>query len=55
MISEQILVTARQLAYALMKFAHDRSPDDRKNIAQLQGQLCKLVRDEEDEDDPHRV
>ena len=38
--------TARNLANTLMAFARDRREDDKKLIAQLHTELCKLRREE---------
>jgi hypothetical protein len=42
---------ARELADCLMKFARDRSSDDRKQIGAIQTELCKLRRSEIAEQD----
>lgn len=40
----------RELAHTLNKFAHDRDPEQRKQIAELYTRLCGAVRDEAAED-----
>jgi hypothetical protein len=46
MSDQQIASVARDLAMALKTFAHERRDDDRKHIALLQTELCRVVREE---------
>jgi hypothetical protein len=46
MSDQQVASIARDLALALNTFAHDRRDDDRKNVALLQTELCRVVREE---------
>ena len=47
MSDQQVATVARNLALALKTFGHERSPVDRKNVAILQTELCRVVREEE--------
>jgi hypothetical protein len=46
MSDDQFAMTARTLADVLIRFARDRHDDDKKAIAVLQTELCRLRRDE---------
>jgi hypothetical protein len=46
MMDESFAMTARTLADVLMRYARDRYDDDKKAIAQLQTELCRLRREE---------
>jgi hypothetical protein len=46
MSDQQVADVARNLVLALNTFAHDRRDDDRKNVALLQTELCRIVREE---------
>jgi hypothetical protein len=46
MSDQQVANVARNLALALNTFAHDRRDDDRKTVAILQTELCRVVREE---------
>jgi hypothetical protein len=43
---DQFAMTARTLADTLMRWARDRHDDDKKGVAQLQRELCRLRRAE---------
>jgi hypothetical protein len=49
MSDQQVASIARDLALALNMFAHDRRNDDRKTVALLQTELCRVVREEAQE------
>lgn len=44
----KIASVGRRLAKALSDFARERRDDDRKNIAALQTELCKVVKENPD-------
>ena len=46
MTDAAIAQIARQLAEALQTRAHSRSTDDSKRVAELQTMLCRMVREE---------
>jgi hypothetical protein len=46
MSDQQVASVARDLALALNTFAHERRDDDRKNVALLQTELCRVGREE---------
>ena len=46
MSDQQVAMVARDLAEALCTFAYERRDDDRKHVAQLQSELCRVVRAE---------
>jgi hypothetical protein len=46
MSDQQVANVARNLVLALNTFAHDRRDDDRKTVALLQTELCRIVREE---------
>lgn len=48
--NERYAELARTLADCLMRFARDRSPEDRTNISWAQSQLCRLRREELEEE-----
>jgi hypothetical protein len=45
-VDDYFATTARTLADVLIRYARDRRPEDQKEIAQLQTELCKLRREE---------
>lgn len=46
MSDEKIAGIGRRLAYALMKYAHDREQTDRHEVGILQHELCSAVTEE---------
>jgi hypothetical protein len=53
MSDQEVANVARNLAMALNTFAHERRDDDRKNVALLQTELCRVVREEIQEAQPN--
>jgi hypothetical protein len=54
MSDQTMAYTARKLGHALRAFARHRRDDDRKEIAQLQTELCQVLHDEEQADADNR-
>jgi hypothetical protein len=55
MSDTQLAGIARDLAYALMRFAYERDGEARQDIARLHSDLCKAVRKEHEQssEPPH--
>jgi hypothetical protein len=47
MTDEAIVVIARSLAAALAQAGYSRNPNDKREVARLQTELCAAVRQEE--------